>query len=71
MDQTITANVSACLKSANHLGFTRIHNICTGATVDMPWGSADWLGAVFLSGLLLGMAAMCVGMAAIMIRDAL
>lgn len=51
----INANVAQCLNSAMHLGFTRVHNICSGTTYDVPWGTVDWIafmGAIAFFGCL-------------------
>lgn len=52
---TINANVAECLKSMSHVGFTRVHNLCTGTVTDVPWGAGDWI----LGGTLLGFIAAC------------
>lgn len=38
-------NITECIVRANHLGFTRAHNTCTGAVSDIPWGTVDWVTA--------------------------
>lgn len=49
----VNVNAAECIRSATHIGFERIHNICSGAVVDVPWGAGDWVGAAAVSGLLL------------------
>jgi len=36
-----------CIKEANHLGKTIVHNICTGAEYTIQWGVFDWFLAIF------------------------
>ncbi len=38
-----------CLKTATYVGYERVHNICKGTFVDVPWGNADWFGACFVA----------------------
>ena len=47
-DQTINFNHNAaeCLQKTNGLGSTTIQNICNGKTFVVPWGGADWFGAL-------------------------
>ena len=52
--ENININQSACLQSANNIGGTVIHNVCNGMISYVPWGSADWLGIIFLAVLLIG-----------------
>lgn len=67
---TINANIAQCLKSAHYFGYTRIHNVCTSTTFDVPWGGADWALAFGLAGLLIAGGFMLLSMAIVMIRDA-
>jgi len=52
---TLKQNTAACIHSAAHWGETVYHNICSGTTYTMPWGSVDyWLiggATAFLIGL--------------------
>lgn len=66
---TLNENVAHCLKSMEHFGFSRVHNLCTGTFTDVPFGVIDWLmyGALFES--LVAMTIFLLGMAAVMIRD--
>lgn len=41
-DITLNQNVAQCLRSQSDFGGTTIHNLCSGATTYVPWGSADW-----------------------------
>lgn len=45
--------LEACLKSINNIGGTVYQNICTGQEKFVPWGSADWLGVIFITGLVI------------------
>lgn len=47
----IVLDQTACIRSQSNIGETITHNICTGATAVVPWGSADWLGFAALCGL--------------------
>lgn len=62
MDQTLNANVANCLQTANHFGFTRVHNVCSGTITDVPWGTADIalgiVGGAFILSMVLIFAAM-------------
>jgi hypothetical protein len=42
-DSNINLNAADCLRSVSDIGSTHVHNICTGAITDVPWGSADWV----------------------------
>lgn len=50
-DYNVNLNSAECLKSMAHFGFERVHNICTGAVVDVPWGAIEYAGATFLTAL--------------------
>ena len=70
-EQTLNLNLDsktleACLKTVNSWGETTYQNICTGASVTVPWGQMDYvpalLGAllvVFVGGLLLMLLISC------------
>lgn len=66
---TINANVAHCLQSANYVGYTRVHNICTGAVTDVPWGNGDWIMACGHGGVLAVAILMIASMAIMMLRD--
>ena len=51
MNQTVNANLAHCIQSASSIGGTTYYDICANTTRWVPWGSADWLGAVALGGL--------------------
>lgn len=69
MEQTINANIAACMQSANHFGFTRVHNVCTGNIRDVPWGSIDWALGLGLTALLCMFVAFLVTIGVAMWRD--
>lgn len=48
MTQSIDAQLSHCIQSANSIGGTTYYNICSHTTQWVPWGSADWAGALLL-----------------------
>lgn len=41
-DYNVNLNSAECLKSMTHFGFDRVHNICTGAVIDVPWGMFEY-----------------------------
>jgi hypothetical protein len=45
--ETTQAN---CLRTVRNIGSNVVHNICSGEQVAIPWGSADWIGAIAMSG---------------------
>lgn len=47
----IALDQAACIQMQSNIGETIAHNICTGTTAAVPWGSADWLGFAALCGL--------------------
>lgn len=53
------------IKSSSHIGSTTYHNIETGRTWTVPWGAADWLLLPFLVVVLVSMAAIVGGFAAL------
>jgi hypothetical protein len=66
MSITLNQNLAMCIVRQTDFGGTTIHNICTGATTVVPWGSFDWTMALFFGAaasvlllLLLGMARDC------------
>jgi hypothetical protein len=48
----INQNVAMCIVKANNIGSTAVHNICSGTSSVVPWGSADWVAVLGLSGLI-------------------
>ena len=62
IDHTLDANLSHCIQHANSVGSTTYYNICSHTTTIVPWGSADWLSAVLLGGLVLCMAGVIAGL---------
>jgi len=54
MPNDVNLNIDAqtlaqCLKSTTRFGETVYHNICTGGTNIIPWGSADWALVIILT----------------------
>lgn len=49
MEQTINANLNTCLQQAKSIGGTTYHNVCSGKSHWVPWGSLDWLGVLALT----------------------
>ncbi len=41
-------NLAMCLKSQMNIGEEIVHNICNGTISVVPWGTADWIAAVFI-----------------------
>ena len=44
MPTDINANLSKCIQSVEHIGYTTYHNICSGAATDLAWGAVTWVG---------------------------
>jgi len=44
----VNVNSAECLKTATNIGYDTVHNICSGAATNVPWGAGDWVGAIFL-----------------------
>lgn len=42
-----------CIQTTNNIGSTIYQNICNGTVNTVYWGTGDWLGAIFISLLLL------------------
>lgn len=61
---------SRCIQSASNIGSTTYYNICSHTTTVVPWGSADWAGAVTIAALML-VAVVIVASAAAMIWSTL
>lgn len=51
----LNINAAECITTQSNIGETVYHNICSGATHVVPWGSADWFSAAFLGALILFM----------------
>jgi hypothetical protein len=69
MNSTVNANIAECLKTATHLGFNRVHNVCTGAQTDVPWGGIDWLLFLGVSGIVAAIILMVTAFAITILRD--
>lgn len=41
---TYDINMAQCLRDVGRLGYTEVHNICTGTIATVPWGIAPWFG---------------------------
>ena len=50
MSQTLNANIAQCFKTQSNIGYDRIYDICHHTQAVVPWGTADWVGAVLLGG---------------------
>ena len=42
----INLNAAECIRTQENIGNTAYHNICSGVTQIVPWGSADWVGNI-------------------------
>lgn len=49
----LNINSAECIAPQSNIGETVYHNICSGVTHVVPWGSADWFSAAFLGALIL------------------
>lgn len=58
-----------CLRSINNIGNNVVHNICSGEQVTIPWGSADWLGAIALSGVAVIVLVLFAALITMIVRD--
>lgn len=45
MASDVNLNHANCIQTVSDFGMTTVHNICTGAVSEVPWGSADWVAA--------------------------
>ncbi len=56
MNTTIDANLnnSNCIQSATNLTYVHYQNICTGKSYDVPMGSLDMAGILFVAVLVIG-----------------
>lgn len=68
-DLTVNANVAKCLQSMTHLGFQRIHNLCSGAITDVPWGFGEWALCVAGTAIAITFIVMFSALAVAIIRD--
>lgn len=64
----VAIDKAECIKPQSNIGGTVCHNICDGSQNFVPWGSADWLGAAVVGGLLLGIIALLVFLAVCLAR---
>lgn len=48
-DLNLNNNQSSCIQAQNNIGSISYHNICTGEVQPVPWGAADWAGAITLT----------------------
>lgn len=48
---TVNQNAAQCIKEVSYFGSTVYHNICNGTMTNVPWGGADWFGAIVLCSL--------------------
>jgi len=67
-DSNINLNAANCLRSATDIGVTHVHNICNNTIVDVPWGTADWLGALAIGGFAVATITIFVGLGVMMFR---
>ncbi len=69
MTDTLNLNSADCLKTVRDIGVNHIHNICTGAVTDVPWGSLDWFVIIILGGVFAAVFATLIGFAIMFIRE--
>lgn len=72
MDTNLNLNHADCLRTVNNIGGQVVKNICNGTETTVPWGSADWVSAAAISGLVAVMVVIlivCVVMAVRMMFD--
>ncbi len=48
MDHTVTLNKAECFRDVNYIGWTEVHNVCTGTVSAVPWGVGGWAVAVMV-----------------------
>lgn len=65
----VALDQTACIVAQSDIGQTITHNICTGATAVVPWGSADWLGFCALAGIGLFLGALLIGVLTLLARE--
>jgi hypothetical protein len=51
VEHTVNANIAHCIVKAQHAGYTRITNICSGKITEVDWGVFDWIATFGLVGL--------------------
>ena len=68
-DSTINATIAHCMKSVHDFSVTHVHNICTGAITDVPWGMVDWFAIIGATGIGAGMFLMASSLGIMMWRD--
>ena len=61
LDNPQNLELSQCVKEINNIGNTIYNNICTGATNQVDWGSAQWIGFWIISSLLAVMILLLIG----------
>jgi len=47
-------NNSECIHSISNVGSTTYVNICSNTQNVVPWGSADWIGAIIFVSIVIG-----------------
>ena len=65
----INLNSAECITTQANIGSTVYHNICTGATQTVNWGSADWLAAAGLAAVVIFIIGMFAYIGAMLFRD--
>ena len=65
----INLNAAQCITTQANIGSTVYHNICTGATQNVPWGSADWLVAAGLAAVVIFIVGMFACLGVMLFRD--
>jgi len=55
MNIDLNNNSVECIKSINNIGSTTYHNICTGVDSVVGWGAMDWIGAITIVCVILGL----------------
>lgn len=49
----LNINSAECITPQSNIGETVYHNICSGVTHVVPWGTADWLAYALLGAIIL------------------
>ena len=65
----INLNAAECIRSQENIGNTVYHNICTGATQTVNWGSADWLAAAGLAAVVIFIVGMFACLGVMLFKD--
>lgn len=60
-DINLNQTMTLCLRTIRDIGSTTVQNICNGTTTTVPWGSADWAGALALSTIIGGLILIVLG----------